>query len=600
MSLSPPPKPPQTFSVFFWQMLRPYRRPLALITLTFIIYPLLEMLFPLLLRETIDVLQEHGTDKLAALTALKPLGLMLVGMLLMNEICFRSYDWISMKTKPTLRRHIIKAAVEYTQHHSTRYFAENFAGSIANKTRNLSFSILEMLNIWTEIFLPTLVGAVFACILIWQIEPSFALLLGGWFFLHIYGTYFFTKKCTVYAIAHSDALTTLQGKLVDMFTNILTVQLFARSRYEKAYLGRYLNNECRKNKILYHYFFGVKFLLGALGSLMFLVWCGVAIYFWYYDRITVGELAQLVMTLNTLMMMAWHMGLNFSRYFAEKGVAQEAFTLLSQPHELTDSPTALPLNVTQGTIRFDTVTFQYGTRAPLFKNKTVEIAAGQKVGLVGFSGSGKTTFINLILRQYDVTSGRILIDEQDIAQVTRESLHAQIAVIPQDTTLFHRSLLENIRYGNPAASPEQVIAAAQQAHCHVFIRAIPEGYAALVGERGVKLSGGQRQRIAIARAILKNAPILILDEATSALDSITEQKIQHSLQQLMEHRTTIVVAHRLSTLLTMDRILVFDNGQIIEDGAHATLLAQEGHYARLWAKQSSGFLPETPDDNSAK
>jgi ATP-binding cassette subfamily B protein len=238
------------------------------------------------------------------------------------------------------------------------------------------------------------------------------------------------------------------------------------------------------------------------------------------------------------------------------------------------------------------VSFRYQRNRQLFKNKSLAIAAGQKVGLVGVSGSGKTSFVNLILRTYEVEQGRILIDGQDIARVTQESLHQAIAMIPQDTSLFHRSLMENIRYGKLDASDAQVMAAARQANCDEFIDKLPQGYAAMVGERGVKLSGGQRQRIAIARAILKDAPILILDEATSALDSVTERTIQDTLQSLMQGRTTIVIAHRLSTLAQMDRILVFGGGTIIEDGTHEGLLAAGGEYARMWRMQASGFLPE--------
>jgi ATP-binding cassette subfamily B protein len=288
----------------------------------------------------------------------------------------------------------------------------------------------------------------------------------------------------------------------------------------------------------------------------------------------------------------WEMAGRLVQFAEELGKCSQALTIITTEHEITDRPEAKPLHVTQGEIIFDNVTFHYLANNRLFENKHVEIAAGSKVGLVGFSGSGKTTFVNLILRFFDIGGGRITIDGQDIASVTQDSLRAQISMIPQDTSLFHRSLMENIRYGRLDATDEEVIEAAKKAHCHEFICQLPEGYNALVGERGVKLSGGQRQRIAIARAILKNAKILILDEATSALDSVTEQYIQESLETLMRGCTTIVIAHRLSTLSAMDRILVFDKGHIIEDGTHRELLEQNGHYARMWHMQAGGFLPE--------
>lgn len=250
------------------------------------------------------------------------------------------------------------------------------------------------------------------------------------------------------------------------------------------------------------------------------------------------------------------------------------------------------MNCTRGKIVFDRVKFHYKGTEPLFRDKSVEIAAGQKVGLVGYSGGGKTTFANLILRLYNVTGGAILIDGQDIREVTQDSLRENIAMIPQDTSLFHRSLTENIRYGRINATDDEVIEAAKKAHAHEFISRLPQGYDSLVGERGIKLSGGQRQRIAIARAILKNAPILILDEATSQLDSVTENLIQESLRELMQNKTAIVIAHRLSTLLYMDRILVFDKGRIVADGSHDELLARGRLYKNLWNAQVGGFLPD--------
>jgi ATP-binding cassette subfamily B protein len=260
------------------------------------------------------------------------------------------------------------------------------------------------------------------------------------------------------------------------------------------------------------------------------------------------------------------------------------------PLDLTDATDAKDIHIIKGEIQFDHVSFTYKNTKTLFKDKSVTISPGQKVGLVGYSGGGKTTFVNLILRLYDVDNGCIQIDGQDIATVTQDSLRAHIGMIPQDSSLFHRSLMENIRYGRTDATDDEVIEAAKRAHAHEFIEQLPEGYASLVGERGIKLSGGQRQRIAIARAMLKNAPILILDEATSALDSVTEHVIQVAITDLMQGKTSLVIAHRLSTLLHMDRILVFDKGKIVEDGTHSELLAKAGLYKTLWDAQVGGFL----------
>ena len=274
------------------------------------------------------------------------------------------------------------------------------------------------------------------------------------------------------------------------------------------------------------------------------------------------------------------------------GKSKQSLKMLFTPIEINDKPDAKEVVVTKGEITFDKVNFQYNDNPAIFEDKSIIIPSGQKLGLVGYSGSGKSTFVNLILRLYDIQSGAILIDGQDIRDVSQKSLHQNIGMIPQDPSLFHRTLMDNIRYANINATDNEVIEASKKARAHNFILKLKLGYQSLVGERGTKLSGGQRQRIAIARAILKNAPILILDEATSALDSVTEGEIQDSLNELMHGKTVIVIAHRLSTLLHMDRILVFDNGKIVEDGSHVKLLEQNRIYKELWDAQSNGFLPQ--------
>jgi ATP-binding cassette subfamily B protein len=288
----------------------------------------------------------------------------------------------------------------------------------------------------------------------------------------------------------------------------------------------------------------------------------------------------------------WKLTQDFIPFSEALGECKQALSLIQTPHEIVDTPEATSLKVSTGSIAFNNVAFNYSEQKALFKNISVAIPGGQRVGLVGFSGSGKSTFVNLILRLFDVQGGSITIDDQDIRMVTQDSLRKNISYIPQEPLLFHRSVQENILYGRPDATYNEMIEAAQKAHAHDFILSLEKGYDTIVGERGIKLSGGQRQRIVIARAFLKNAPILILDEATSALDSETEKCVQASLEQLVENRTVIVVAHRLSTLLFMNRILIFDAGEIVEDGTHQELLGRGGRYARLWNAQISGFLPD--------
>lgn len=310
------------------------------------------------------------------------------------------------------------------------------------------------------------------------------------------------------------------------------------------------------------------------------------------NQVSVGDFSFIISLSISIFYNLWYLASQFVTFAEEAGKCKQALSIMEMPHEIVDKKEAKPLVVKEGQIEFHDVTFHYHEGARLFKNKNIVIPARQKVGLVGFSGSVKSTFVNLILRLFDVESGEIRIDGQDIAEVTQNSLREQITMIPQDTTLFHRSLLENIRYGCVTASDEDVITASKMAHCHEFLSQLQEGYGALVGERGIKLSGGQHQRIAVARAMLKNAPILILDEATSALDSVTEKYIQDGLHTLMQNKTTIVIAHRLSTLSQMDRILVFNAGCIIEEGTHEELIQANGHYVHMWQMQAGGFLPE--------
>lgn len=316
--------------------------------------------------------------------------------------------------------------------------------------------------------------------------------------------------------------------------------------------------------------------------------------------VSIGDFALILGLSMEVGHMMWYTMYQVDQFNQALGKARQSLNALMIPHDIKDKNKASELAVSRGYIEFSKVKFHYHGTYSLFQNKSVTIEAGQKVGLVGYSGSGKSTFVNLILRLYDVVEGQILIDGQDISEVTQESLRRAIAMIPQDPTLFHRSLMDNIRYGKLGTCDEEIISASQKAHAHEFISLLSGGYETLVGERGVKLSGGQRQRIAIARAILKNAPILILDEATSQLDSITEANIQESLWELMQRKTTLVIAHRLSTLLHMDRILVFDKGHIIEDGSHSELLMLGGLYKTLWDAQVGGFLPDKQEECKEK
>lgn len=392
------------------------------------------------------------------------------------------------------------------------------------------------------------------------------------------------------SISVADQKTNIMGNLVDVLGNITNVRFFTAARFEsnriRALQDTYSTFSKKRDRFLIKFY-----ILHACSFSIYFVFCiTTLIWFYSHNQVTLGDFLLLFTINNWIIHLMWMSANEMNGFLEDVGTVNQALQILNQPLQIKDVKDAKDLKINRGEIIFENVAFNYQKHlSPLFSDKNLQISAGQKVGLVGHSGSGKTTFVNLISRLYDIDFGKIKIDETDISQVTQDSLRAAISMIPQDPSLFHRSLRENISYGIKA-SDEEIIAAARKAYAHDFISNLPEGYDALVGERGVKLSGGQRQRIAIARAFLKNAPILILDEATSQLDSITENVIQEALQNLMRNKTTIIIAHRLSTLKAMDRILVFDKGKIIEDGSHQDLLDLNNAYKKLWDSQIGGFI----------
>jgi ATP-binding cassette subfamily B multidrug efflux pump len=387
----------------------------------------------------------------------------------------------------------------------------------------------------------------------------------------------------------------LTGRIVDSYTNILTVKLFARARDEDAYVRDAIDSHTRQFHVSLRLNTLFGFTLATLNALLVTGTGGLALFLWTRGQVTVGTVAMALPLAWQIVNIAGWVAWQVTDIFENIGVVQEGMLTIARPITLADRADAPALAVTRGEILFDDVRFGYGRETGVIEGLTLKVAPGEKIGLIGRSGAGKSTLVNLLLRFFDLEDGRILIDGQDIAHVTQESLRAQISMVTQDTSLLHRSIRDNIRYGRPDASDAEIVAAAQLAHAHEFILELEDwrgrrGYDAHVGERGVKLSGGQRQRIAIARVILKNTPILVLDEATSALDSEVEGAIQQSLGTLMAGKTVIAIAHRLSTIARMDRLIVLDHGRVVEQGTHGDLLRLGGHYAALWRRQSGGFI----------
>jgi ATP-binding cassette subfamily B multidrug efflux pump len=478
---------------------------------------------------------------------------------------------------------------------SWAFFQNDFAGRISNRVMQTGPALRTSLVSSVTAVWYVIVYGITAVLMMAAADWWLALPILVWFAGYVALLVYFVPRMRDRSKATSEARSALTGRIVDSYTNILTVKLFARPRDEDEYVrdavefhtGRFLAGQRLITA------FGT--LLALLNALLIAGAGALALTLWQRGAIEVGAIAMVLPLTFQLTNMSRMIAFQVTEIFEEVGVVQEGMMSIARPLQLVDRSGAAPLAVREGKIAFEDVRFGYGRNTGVLDGFSLTVRPGEKIGLVGRSGAGKSTVVNLLLRFFDLEGGRILVDDQDISSMTQESLRSQISVVTQDTSLLHRSIRDNIAYGRPGAGEEEVIAAAKLAHAHEFIMALEDwrgrrGYDAQVGERGVKLSGGQRQRIAIARVILKNAPILVLDEATSALDSEVEAAIQASLGTLMAGKTVIAIAHRLSTIAQMNRLIVLDHGHIVEQGSHEELLRLGGHYAALWRRQSGGFI----------
>ncbi len=592
------PKLPNTLWPFTWHFIKRYPIAFALFFIAPVFLILENTVQPYAVKLLVD-----GVTQISPEQAGLPYeiylgaGLFLFAAFTLCLIC-RLQEWVQCHIIPKFLSDIRMSVLESLSQQSYSYFTDRLSGNLSNKLSDLPGAIdkIRVIICWGIIGTGSVCLA--SIIVIATINVFAAVTLAIFVCIQTFVIVWYAQCINKASHINAEDKSILSGQVVDMLSNILPIKIFARRSFEMQRIGKKQADERKSNRLMLTRINIMRTLTDVFYVLLAMAFLFILINGAKNQIISAGDAVFLMVAMFAVASQMWFMSQTLTDFFREIGVAKQALALVNQPITLKDDNNAKPLTVKHGEIRFEEVCFHYHHETALFSDKNVAIAPGSKVGLVGYSGSGKTTFVQLILRFFDIKSGEILIDGQNIAKVTQDSLHQSIVMVPQDTTLFHRSLLENIRYGNPEASDEAVVAAAKAAHCDEFITTLPEGYETLVGERGVKLSGGQRQRIAIARAMLKDAPILILDEATSALDSVTEKHVQEAMHQLMGKRTTIVVAHRLSTLAAMDRILVFDKGHIIEDGTHDALLKANGHYAKMWHMQAGGFLPEHASDQS--
>ncbi len=577
----------QTLRIY-WQHVRRYKSRFLLVLTGVLTSAVIELAFPFVYKYLFDTL---ATQDLDMLPNLRNAILVFAGLSIANWTIWRLVTYVNNRFQPRVMADLLNTCYLYVHDHSYQFFTDSFVGSLVAKIRRYPRSFEQIADQVCFDLGRVLVLRVFLIIVVlffysWKI----GLLVFGWAVLFISFNYLFSLYKLKYDVQRSAMDTEITGQLADTITNNINLKMFATLRQEYRIFARITE----RWNVIQKWTWDLGSLAEAIQGFfmvaleVMILWIGVN--YWKSGVFTVGDLALLQGYMWQIFDNLWHVGRHIRNLYEAIADANEMTEILVKPHGVVNMAGAEDIKITKGEIEFRQTTFNYKSNKEIFSNFNLKIPAGQKTALVGTSGGGKSTVVKLLLRFYDLTGGQILIDGQDISRFTQESVRSQIAMVPQDPILFHRPIMENIRYARPSATDEEVIAVAKLAHCHEFVSGFADGYATMVGERGVKLSGGERQRVAIARALLKQAPILILDEATSSLDSESEFYIQDALKNLMKGKTTIVIAHRLSTIMQMDRILVLDKGKVIEEGKHEELVkAKTGTYQKLWNIQAGGF-----------
>ncbi|BFT65120.1 ABC transporter ATP-binding protein [Pseudomonas moorei] len=592
---APTPAPPDRVLPFYTYYLKQVWPSFAALLIVGLVGALIEVALFSYLSRIIDLAQgtpnvnffkEHGLE----------LTWMVVVALVLRPVFVGLHDLLVHQTlSPSMTSLIRWQNHSYVLKQSLNFFQNDFAGRIAQRIMQTGNSLRDSAVQAVDALWHVLIYAISSLVLFAEADWRLMIPLLSWIVAFISALYYFVPRVKERSVVSSDARSKLMGRIVDGYTNITTLKLFAHTHFEQQYAREAIKEQTEKAQLAGRVVTSMDVVITSMNGLLIVSTTGLALWLWTQSLITVGAIALATgLVIRIVNMSGWIMWV-VTGIFENIGMVQDGLQSISQPVSVTDRDQAKPLTVARGEVRFENVDFHYGKQSGIIGGLNLSIKPGEKIGLIGPSGAGKSTLVNLLLRLYDVEGGRILIDGQNIADVSQESLRERIGMITQDTSLLHRSIRENLLYGKPDATDAELWEAVHKARADGFIPTLSDaegrtGFDAHVGERGVKLSGGQRQRIAIARVLLKDAPILIMDEATSALDSEVEAAIQESLETLMQGKTVIAIAHRLSTIARMDRLVVLENGKIAETGSHAELLALGGLYARLWQHQTGGFV----------
>ncbi len=590
-----PSPPPKGLYAFCRHYTKGFERPLILMSILTAILAMLEVSLFGFMGQLVDWLVDKDPQTLLQDEGLKLLGMTLLVLVLLPVLILLHALIVYQSLLGNYPMAIRWLAHKYLLKQSVSFYQDDFAGRIATKVMQTSLAVRETVMKLLDVLVYIMVYFTSMLVMIASADMRLMLPMLAWLAIYIGLQWYFVPKLKAVSTEQADARSTMTGRIVDSYTNIATVKLFSHTQQEAEYaqssMKTFLDTVHRQMRLVT----GINVSVQLLNYFLAFSVAALSIWLWSDSAISVGAIAiavSLALRLNG--MSQWIMW-EISSLFENIGTVADGMSTLSKPTRILDAEDAKAILVEQGQIDFDKVSFHYGEQSGVLEGLDLQIKPGEKVGLVGRSGAGKSTLVNLLMRFHDVEKGKILIDGQDIRKVTQDSLRSQIGMVTQDTSLLHRSIRENILYGRPDATEEELEQAIIKAQASEFIAFLTDpsgntGLDAQVGERGVKLSGGQRQRIAIARVLLKDAPILILDEATSALDSEVEAAIQESLYQLMEGKTVIAIAHRLSTIAAMDRLIVLDQGKVVEQGSHQELIRSKGIYAQLWAHQTGGFI----------